>query len=254
MSDLFYDEFADYYDEMINWESRLKFERKHFKKLFGRYGVRRVLDAGCGTGRHSILFAGLGLSVVGIDISEPMLEQAKRNAEAEGAKGVKFAVGNFAELTKTIRGRFGAVVCLGNSLPHLIADADVVQTLREFYSLLRKGGLLVLQGVHFDHYLDSAESAVAVTDGERDGRPITFRRHYEFKGTKVIFHVSVFDRYRRELLENYNSPLNPIRRELLETFLEKVGFTDIQFYKDIAMRPRTAASKNIACLARKPEV
>ena len=38
----------------------------------------RALDFGCGTGRSARLLRDLGLSVVGVDISAPMLEEARR--------------------------------------------------------------------------------------------------------------------------------------------------------------------------------
>lgn len=43
----------------------------------------RILDIGCGTGRHSIELAKRGYSVVGIDISESLLKRAKEKAAEE---------------------------------------------------------------------------------------------------------------------------------------------------------------------------
>lgn len=42
-----------------------------------------ILDIGCGTGRHSIELAKRGYQVVGIDLSESMLQRAKQKAVAE---------------------------------------------------------------------------------------------------------------------------------------------------------------------------
>jgi SAM-dependent methyltransferase len=49
------------------------------KKLTGP-----VLDAGCGTGEHTLLFASLGLSVLGIDLAETALVLAREKATARG--------------------------------------------------------------------------------------------------------------------------------------------------------------------------
>ncbi len=43
----------------------------------------RILDIGCGTGRHSIELAKRGYNVVGIDLSESMLKRAKQKAAEE---------------------------------------------------------------------------------------------------------------------------------------------------------------------------
>src|SRR5260370_42021470 len=48
-------------------------------------GLRgRVLDAGCGTGEHAIMAAGMGLETPGIDPSPTALELAPRKAAQPG--------------------------------------------------------------------------------------------------------------------------------------------------------------------------
>jgi ubiquinone/menaquinone biosynthesis C-methylase UbiE len=69
----FYDSFADEYDEMTGLESRFSKEEPIFQSLLKKYHIEKALDAGCGTGFHSILLAQLGLQVTATDISEHML-------------------------------------------------------------------------------------------------------------------------------------------------------------------------------------
>ncbi len=47
----------------------------------------RILDAGCGVGRWTIMFAGRGALVTGVDISEEMLEVAAKKAGEAGVSG-----------------------------------------------------------------------------------------------------------------------------------------------------------------------
>ena len=42
-------------------------------------GDERILDLGCGTGRHSILFADKGYNVVGVDASPTFIQEAQRS-------------------------------------------------------------------------------------------------------------------------------------------------------------------------------
>lgn len=44
----------------------------------------RLLDAGCGTGEHTLLAAGHGAEAVGVDISAPAIETARRKAAERG--------------------------------------------------------------------------------------------------------------------------------------------------------------------------
>jgi 2-polyprenyl-3-methyl-5-hydroxy-6-metoxy-1,4-benzoquinol methylase len=47
--------------------------------------TKRILDIGCGTGRHAIELAKRGYRVTGFDLSEGQLRLAKQKAEAAGA-------------------------------------------------------------------------------------------------------------------------------------------------------------------------
>ncbi|MFL5799588.1 MAG: class I SAM-dependent methyltransferase [Actinomycetota bacterium] len=56
----------------------------------------RVLDVGAGTGSMTVLAAGLGHRLTALDLSEEMLDRARRKAEARGLE-VEFRVGSGAE-------------------------------------------------------------------------------------------------------------------------------------------------------------
>ncbi len=53
-------------------------------KLMKKEGLEKVLDLGCGTGRHIIMLAKAGFDVYGTDISEEGLKQTKAWLKKEG--------------------------------------------------------------------------------------------------------------------------------------------------------------------------
>ena len=55
-------------------------------KLFEKNGVRRILDLGCGTGRHLVYLAKRRFEVYGIDIAEHGVKLSERWLRAEGLK------------------------------------------------------------------------------------------------------------------------------------------------------------------------
>lgn len=59
--------------------------------------VERVLDLGCGNGRHAIYFAGQGMKASGVDISEHAVEWAKAWAAREGLE-IDFRVADITAL------------------------------------------------------------------------------------------------------------------------------------------------------------
>jgi SAM-dependent methyltransferase len=71
------------------------------------FAPRRVLDFGCGVGRCAIPFGRHSETVLGVDVSEAMIEEGRRNAEALSAANVTFAVSD-ATLS-TVAGPFDLI-------------------------------------------------------------------------------------------------------------------------------------------------
>lgn len=53
-------------------------------KTLALTGEERILDLACGFGRHSLSLARRGFSVVGVDLTEELIEDAVRSAKASG--------------------------------------------------------------------------------------------------------------------------------------------------------------------------
>jgi SAM-dependent methyltransferase len=78
-------------------------------------GTRPLLDVPCGNGRHALELAARGLRVVGVDLAEEFIAEAKTQA---GTLPVELVQGDMRQLPA---GPFGGAYCLGNSfgyLPH----------------------------------------------------------------------------------------------------------------------------------------
>src|SRR5271167_1981659 len=70
-----------------------------------------VLDAGCGTGEHTLLVASLGLPVLGVDVAETALAMARKKAADRGLEA-EFATADALHLESLGR-RFDAVLDCG---------------------------------------------------------------------------------------------------------------------------------------------
>src|SRR5690242_9664115 len=75
-----YDQWAATYDSDGN--PLIALEEPLVAELLGDVRRLRVLDVGCGTGRHALRLAQAGAYVTAIDFSAAMLEQAKRKPGA----------------------------------------------------------------------------------------------------------------------------------------------------------------------------
>lgn len=99
----------------------------------------RILDVGCGPGRHANEFARRGYTVHGIDISERFIDVARANAEP----GATFEVRDARSLPFV--DEFDAVVCLcQGAFGLMIEDDGDENVLRSITRALRPGGVLAL--------------------------------------------------------------------------------------------------------------
>ncbi|WP_022835959.1 class I SAM-dependent methyltransferase [Salisaeta longa] len=100
----------------------------------------RVLDVGCGHGRHARALARRGYRVTGVDLSEDAIRDAKRQAAAEGLS-IDFRTGDMR--VPVCRGCFDGVVNLFTAFGYFADDADNQQALAAMTTALRPGGWFV---------------------------------------------------------------------------------------------------------------
>ncbi len=81
----------------------------------------RILDVGCGTGRHSIELARRGYRMTGLDLSPHMLAQARKKAEAAGVH-VDWVQGNATQFS--FAEPFDGAICLCEGSFGLLEAAD----------------------------------------------------------------------------------------------------------------------------------
>jgi SAM-dependent methyltransferase len=137
----FYTSFAWAYDLLI--EGTVSSRTEFILSALARRGVRAgasVLDAGCGTGNYSLALARRGFVVMGLDASEPLLDQAR--AKCAGlSMGLTFRVGDILALPR--EQAFDSILCRG-VLNDLTDDASRRDVFFSFARALREGGVLIL--------------------------------------------------------------------------------------------------------------
>ncbi len=233
----FYDRLAPFYDTMNDWPARLAFELPFFRRLFDRRNVCSVLDAACGSGRHAVAFAGWGLHVAGADASPAMIALARQHAAVIGVN-VRFEVAGFADLGERFTEPYDALVCLGNSLVHVLGDEEMEATLRSFRDRLRPGGLLVLHNLNYDRRWRERPRFFAPDAGTVGGREALIWRFADYGDQLITFHTALFTKQDGGWQVEVNSTLQrPWRRGELFSHLTWAGFTHIQFHGDLTGAP-----------------
>ena len=159
----------------------------------------RILDVGCGTGRHAIELARRGYDVTGLDLSPSQLKRAEEKAGAAGVR-VKFIRKDARAFD--FRGRFGLVIMLCEGAFSLMeTDAMNFLILENCAKSLGKGGKFIFTTLNALYPLVSSlkeilnEGAVGTKTSKITFDIATLRERsvLEFKddsGTKRVLHCN----------------------------------------------------------------
>lgn len=239
----FYDEISEDYADMIRFADRIRTESEIFEKIISDYKISKCLDAGCGVGFHSVILSNLGIDVLGIDASPKMIEKARKFAQ-DFNTNAKFEVLEFSQIKERYKGEFELVLCLGNTLPHLLNERDLLVALRNFYNALKIGGVLIVQILNYDRIIENEERIVNIYETPEK----IFIRFYDFEPTivgspslKVFeirrdflkFNILIIDKTKNYSHKLITTRIKPIKSDELCKKLQMVGFKKVEVFGSI---------------------
>jgi len=113
--------------------------------LLKKEGVCSILDAGCGTGRHSQLLAKNGFSVYGIDISDQAIQLARAN---KNGYTVDYIVGSLTDLPYP---QDSMDFILANHSLEYASKEDVQRSFAKLDNVLRQGRIFFARVASTQH-------------------------------------------------------------------------------------------------------
>jgi 2-polyprenyl-3-methyl-5-hydroxy-6-metoxy-1,4-benzoquinol methylase len=134
----------------------------------------RILDIGCGTGRHSIELTKRGYQVTGIDLSKSMLKRAKEKASKENLK-IDFKKQDARNLKFNNEFDLAIMLCEG-SFPLMETDEMNFRILQNASKALKETGKLIFTTLNGlfplfhsvrDFIANSAKEGNAISDSKR---------------------------------------------------------------------------------------
>ena len=162
----------------------LKLIERVYRPLLEASGGRplRVLDLCCGQGRYSVLLAGLGHEVAGVDLSGELLalgaEKLARRPELPGR--VWLVRADMREVP--FRGAFDLAINMFTSFGYFREDIENRRTLEAISCALRRGGKFVIDYLNRNHVI---RELVEEDSFEQDGLAVTQSRRISPDGLRV---------------------------------------------------------------------
>lgn len=228
-----YNQFSSSYDRFVNWPERLAFEMPFISTMLEGSSVLAVLDAACGTGQHVLALAQLGYEASGADYSSGMIDQARQNQQRLGLPA-NFRVAGFGELAPAFSpNQFDALLCLGNSIPHILNEIDLLRAFYDFAAVLKPGGLLLLQNRNFDAVMRVQDRWMGPQTASEGTHEWTFVRFYDFLPSGLIdFNIVGLERdnagaWRQQVMTTQLKPW--LQSDLLDA-LQETGFDQVQSF------------------------
>lgn len=186
----------------------------------------RVLDVGCGRGRHARVLARRGYRVTGIDLAPRAIEQARRRTAREGLT-IDFRVQDMREAMGDAE--YDGAVNLFTAFGYFEDDADHRRALQRMADALRPGGWLVQDFLNAPHVIETLTPEDARTEAGmtieqqrwieagRINKQITLHQN----GDTRTFHESV----RLLTLYDFERLYEAVGLDLVETFGDYDGRT-----------------------------
>jgi len=223
-----FDKYSHYYD-LLYKDKDYNSEVEYVHSLISKYsfGAKTLIDFGCGTGRHDIIFAQKGYDITGVDLSEKMISIAKKSR----IKNVNFLQGDirYIRLNKL----FDVAVSLFHVISYQKTNNDIKAAFETAKAHVAKDGLFIFDCWYGPAVLTDKPS-IRVKRLENDviklSRKSKPEMHPNENYVDVIFDVDIMDKKTR--IHNTIKEIHTMRYLFfpeIEMFATNAGFNILHF-------------------------
>ncbi|MEE9394208.1 MAG: class I SAM-dependent methyltransferase [Planctomycetota bacterium] len=202
-----------------------------------------VLDLGCGNGRHAAAWSRKQLSVLGLDLSNDLIQEAR----ARRLANVLFLEGDMRHLS--FDSYFQLVTSLFTSFGYFEDDAEDLTVVVGVAKSLLPGGSFVLDFLNADYV---RHHLVERSEERKKDLVVYQQRRITADGKRVEKTITMirddgWQREHRESVRLYNE-------QDLQEMMEEAGLVLDQRYGDFGGKPITPQSSRVILVAKKPEI
>jgi len=202
-----------------------------------------ILDVGCGRGRHPRTLARRGYQVTGLDLSERVLAQARRQAEDEGLS-IRFLQGDMRAPLCTAC--FDGVVNLFTAFGYFDEEKDHLRAVEAMATPLKAGGWL------FQDFLNASQVQSTLVPEDvivQDGIEIGQRRWIE-QG-RINKEITFYDADSHHNSATFCESVRLLTLDDFRALYDAAGLELIDTFGDYAGHRHTPVSPRLILYARK---
>lgn len=213
-----YEDFAEVYDTFMDetpYEEWSEFVAASLKAAGIDDGL--VLDLGCGTGTLTELLAKKGYDMIGVDLSDRMLNIAMEKREQSGLD-ILYLQQDMREFE--LYGTVRAVICLCDSLNYLLDEEELLTTFRLVNNYLDPGGLFLFDfNTTYKYETVIGDTTIAEN---RDDCSFIWENYYDAEEELNEYDLTIFVKERQELFRKFTEThiqrgyTLPVIRKLVE--------------------------------------
>lgn len=214
------------YDLFVDWDRRLSTEVPFLHKILRSHNAKKVLDVGCATGKHAIELAKLGYDMHGIDISNNLIQKAKKNAQ-EARTYVDFEAMSMLDITKHKAKLFDAVLMLGNVVSLLDDEKQILSFFADAKSVLKIGGILVIQTLNYRKMIKNGERYELIETPEPN---LVFLKIFDLVGENTRLSIVMLEKNGSWKMSEMSQHLMVMTKEDLVRHASRTKFSSISLY------------------------
>ena len=191
-----YTGFAEVYDTFMD---NVPYELwgNYLWKILKEHGINDglVLDLGCGTGKITRFLSKKGYDMIGVDLSEEMLEVAGR----QDTEGILYLQQDMREFE--LYGTVGAVVSVCDSVNYLLEEADLLTVFSLVNNYLDPGGIFIFDlNTIYKYENVLGESTIAE---DREESSFIWENYYDQETMVNEYDLALFIRMEDDLYRKY---------------------------------------------------
>lgn len=222
-----FQDYAYYYNAFYK-DKDYKTEAGQVDMLLKKYGngIGKIINFGCGTGRHDIELSRLGYQCSGMDMSPAMIELARENAGKEGVE-IAFCVSDIRHPELTTK-KYDAVISLFHVMSYQNTNEDILAAFQSARNALNASGMFVFDAWYGPGVLsDKPQLRVKEVQDDkyrlmRIAKPVM---HDKTNVVDVCYEVLVTDKATNETkIINEVHSMRYFFRPELEFYLKETGF------------------------------